>query len=71
MTVYKPIEALAFAAAEAAMSIAGNRDIKNANSTTNNGTKLVPSILLAPMVVNKGNIGMQINIGKYMKENFK
>jgi D-xylose transport system substrate-binding protein len=71
MTVYKPIEALAYAAAEAAMSIAGNREIKTANSTINNGTKLVPSILLAPMVVNKGNIGMQISIGKYMKENFK
>jgi D-xylose transport system substrate-binding protein len=71
MTVYKPIEALAFATAEAAMSIAGNLDIKNANTTTNNGTKLVPTILLAPMVVNKGNIGMQINTGKYMKENFK
>ena len=71
MTVYKPIEALAFAAAEAAMAIAGNLHIENANTTINNGTKLVPSILLAPMVVNKGNIGMQINIGKYMKENFK
>jgi D-xylose transport system substrate-binding protein len=71
MTVYKPIEALAFAAAEAAMAIAADRDIENANTTTNNGTRLVPSILLAPMVVNKGNIGMQINIGKYMKENFK
>ncbi|HUX55449.1 MAG TPA: substrate-binding domain-containing protein [Bacteroidales bacterium] len=71
MTVYKPIEALAFAAAEAAMAIAGNLNIKNANTTINNGYKLVPSILLAPMVVNKGNIGMQINTVKYMKEQFK
>jgi D-xylose transport system substrate-binding protein len=71
MTVYKPIEALAFTAAETAMSITSNRNIENANTTTNNGTKLVPSILLAPMVVNKANIGMQINIGKYMKENYK
>jgi D-xylose transport system substrate-binding protein len=71
MTVYKPIEALALAAAEAAMSIAGNREIMNANTTTSNGKKLVPSILLSPMVVNKANIAMQINIGKYMKENFK
>ena len=67
MTVYKPIEALAFAAAEVAMTIAGNRDIKNPHTTINNGTKLVPSILLAPMVVNKGNIEMQINTDKYMK----
>jgi len=71
MTVYKPIEALAFTAAEAAMAIAGKRNLENANTTINNGFKLVPSILLAPMVVNKGNIGMQINTVKYMKENFK
>jgi D-xylose ABC transporter substrate-binding protein len=60
MTVYKPVEALAFTAAEAAMTIAGNRELKNTYTTINNGTKLVPSILLAPLVVNKGNIGMQI-----------
>jgi ABC-type xylose transport system substrate-binding protein len=60
MTVYKPVEALAFTAAEAAITIAANRELKNAYTTINNGTKLVPSILLAPMVVNKGNIGMQI-----------
>jgi D-xylose transport system substrate-binding protein len=71
MTVYKPVEALAFAAAEAAMTIASNRDIENPHTAINNGTKLVPSIFLEPMVVNKGNIGMQINIGKYMKEQFK
>ena len=71
MTVYKPIEALAFAAAEAAMTIAGNREIKNANTTINNGTKLVHSILLAPMVVNKGNIEMQINTDNYMKTQSK
>jgi D-xylose transport system substrate-binding protein len=71
MTVYKPIEALAFAAAEAAVNIAGNREIKNANTTINNGTKLVHSILVAPMVVNKGNIEMQINTENYMKDQSK
>jgi D-xylose transport system substrate-binding protein len=71
MTVYKPIEALAFAAAEAAVTIAGNREVKNANTTINNGTKLVHSILVAPMVVNKGNIEMQINTENYMKEQSK
>jgi ABC-type xylose transport system substrate-binding protein len=53
------------------MTIAGNRDIKNANTTINNGTKLVPSILLTPIVVNKGNIEMQINTEQYMKEKYK
>jgi len=71
MTVYKPVEALAIAAAEASMAIAGNRKIENASTTISNGTKLVPAILLAPMVVNKGNIGMQINTVKYMKDQFK
>jgi D-xylose transport system substrate-binding protein len=71
MTVYKPIEALAVAAADAAMTIAGDQDIKNPHTTINNGSKLVPSILLAPMVVNKGNIQMQINTDKYMQGQFK
>jgi D-xylose transport system substrate-binding protein len=71
MTVYKPIEALAVAAADAAMTIAGDQDIKNQHTTINNGTKLVHSILLAPMVVNKGNIQMQINTDEYMKGEFK
>jgi len=71
MTVYKPIEALAYAAAETAVAIANKRIIENASTTINNGAKLVPSILLTPMVVNKGNIGMQINTVKYMKEQFK
>lgn len=71
MTVYKPVEALAFAAAEVAMAIAGHHDIKNPHTTINNGTRLVPSILLSPMVVNKGNIEMQINTDKYMKQDSK
>lgn len=70
MTVFKTIEALAVAAADAAMTIAGDQEIKNPHTTINNGTKLVPAILLAPMVVNKGNIQMQIT-EKYMKGNNK
>lgn len=71
MTVYKPIEALAYAAAEAAMTLANDNEITNANTTINNGSKMVPCILLEPMVVNKGNIGMQINTTRYMKNQFK
>jgi ABC-type xylose transport system substrate-binding protein len=67
MTVYKPIEALALAAADAAMTIAGDQVLKNPHTTINNGKKLVPAILLAPMVINKGNIQMQINTDVYMK----
>jgi len=67
MTVYKPIEALALAAADAAMTIAGDQVIKNPHTTINNGKSLVPAILLAPMVINKGNIQMQINTDVYMK----
>jgi D-xylose transport system substrate-binding protein len=71
MTVYKPVQALAFTAADAAMAIAANHEIENSHTTINNGTRLVPSILLEPMVVNKGNIGMQINTSKYMNGQFK
>jgi D-xylose transport system substrate-binding protein len=67
MTVYKPIEALALAAADAAMTIADHLDLKNPHTTINNGKRLVPAILLAPMVINKGNIQMQINTDVYMK----
>lgn len=69
MTVYKPIEAIAQKAAEITISIAKGEAIPASNLTINNGKRMVPSILLSPMIVHKGNIGMQINTATYMKEN--
>jgi len=60
MSVYKPIADLASNAARMAVDLANGKDITVATFTLNNGFKMVPSLLLNPTVVNKGNIGMQI-----------
>jgi ABC-type xylose transport system, periplasmic component len=67
MTVYKPIEEIADVAANTAISLAKGEPVK-ATMTTNNGTKLIPSILISPLIVNKGNIEMQINPKRLAQE---
>lgn len=64
MSVYKSIEDIASNAARMAMDIARGNTIFNATFTVNNGLKLVPSLLIDPVAVNKGNIGMEINVKK-------
>jgi len=64
MSVYKSIEDLASNAARMAMDLAKGNTIFYATYTVNNGTKLVPSLLIDPISVNKGNIGMEINTRK-------
>jgi D-xylose transport system substrate-binding protein len=61
MSVYKPIRDIATNAAKMAVDLANGKEITNATFTVNNGFMLVPSVLIKPMVVNKGNIGMEIN----------
>jgi len=61
ITVYKPIESLAFNAAEAAIKMAKGKDPSNNMSfTINNGHRLVPAILLDGQIVNKQNIRMTV-----------
>jgi len=67
MSVYKSIEDLASNAARMAMDMARGNTIFYATFTVNNGTKLVPSLLIDPISVNKGNIGMEINTSKKAK----
>jgi D-xylose transport system substrate-binding protein len=55
MTVYKPVHLLARRAAEAAVSLARGDKVPT-TSAVNNGKIDVPSILLEPVVVDKGNI---------------
>jgi D-xylose transport system substrate-binding protein len=64
MSVYKSIQDIASNAARMAMDMARGNPITYATYTVNNGFKLVPSLLIAPMAVNKGNIGMEVNIPK-------
>lgn len=55
MTIYKPIRELAFDAVDAAMKLAKKEPVV-AKDKVNNGKKDVPSILLAPIVVDKSNV---------------
>ncbi|NVO21181.1 MAG: substrate-binding domain-containing protein [Bacteroidetes bacterium] len=64
MSVYKSIEDIAAKAAQMAMDMARGNPINYATYTVNNGFKLVPSVLITPTTVNKGNIGLEINMAK-------
>jgi D-xylose transport system substrate-binding protein len=64
MSVYKSIQDIASNAARMAMDMASGTPITYATYTVNNGFKMVPSLLIAPTTVNKGNIGMEVNTGK-------
>src|SRR5712692_4810619 len=55
MTVYKPIEPLAYAAVEAAIKMARGEKV-DSKDTIDNGRKAVPSILQEPIAVDKNNI---------------
>lgn len=64
MSVYKSIEDIASNAARMAMDMAKGNTIYYAAYTVDNGFKLVPSLLINPISVNKGNIGMEIDTHK-------
>jgi D-xylose transport system substrate-binding protein len=64
MSVYKSIQDIASNAARMAIDMAKGNTIFYATYTVNNGLKLVPSLLIDPISVNKGNIGMEINTRK-------
>ncbi|MGQ7870559.1 substrate-binding domain-containing protein [Sunxiuqinia sp. sy24] len=61
ITVYKPLESMAFNAAIAAVKMAKGKDpTDNMSFTVNNGHRLVPAILLEGQIVNKQNIRMTV-----------
>ena len=68
ITIYKPIEALAYAAADAAIKIADGEAPSNMNITVNNGKRLVPAILLEASIVNRQNIKMTVISEGFMGE---
>ena len=55
MTIYKPIQPLAFSAVDAAIKLAHKEKV-DTKDTINNGKKDVPSILHQPQVVDKSNV---------------
>ena len=56
MTVYKPIQQEVNAAARLAIALAKGQTPSGVTSTTDNGSKQVPSILLHPISVTKANV---------------
>jgi len=69
MTVYKPIEAIAAKAADFAMQLASGDKFTNLNLSVNNGKRMVPAVLLPPMIVNKETIRLTVVADGYLKEN--
>jgi D-xylose transport system substrate-binding protein len=55
MTIYKPIQPLAFAAVDAALKLARKQPVET-HDKINNGRKDVPAILIAPIAVDKANM---------------
>lgn len=68
ITIYKPIESLAYAAANAAIKMADGKAPSDMNITVNNGKRLVPAILLQASVVNRQNIRMTVISEGYLEE---
>ena len=69
MTVYKPIEAIAYKAAEVAIKMANGEIFGYSTSSVNNGKMMVPAILLPPMSVNKETIKLTVVADGYLQEN--
>jgi D-xylose transport system substrate-binding protein len=59
MTVYKATKPETKAAADIAVALAQDKQVPAGlvNGKTNNGTEDVPSVLLTPVAVTKGNVG--------------
>lgn len=68
MTVYKPIEAIAFKAAEIAMGIAEDDKAPEVQLSVNNGAKQVPALLLPAMEVNRNTINFTFEATGYLQE---
>src|SRR5436190_11963493 len=66
MTVYKPIQPLAFGAVDAAVKLAKHEPV-DAPTKINNGKKDVPAILLEPVVVDKSNVDATVIKDGYHK----
>jgi ABC-type xylose transport system, periplasmic component len=64
MTVYKAIKPEAEAAAQMAVDLADGRT-PNTDTTVNNGTEDVPSVLLEPVAVTKENVSQTIFADKF------
>ncbi|MBR1876764.1 MAG: substrate-binding domain-containing protein [Lachnospiraceae bacterium] len=69
MTVYKPVEKEARAAAEATIALINGKELRKVNASENDGTYDIPAIILEPTAVNKTNMDeVIIGSGFHLKE---
>jgi ABC-type xylose transport system substrate-binding protein len=69
MTVYKVIESLAASAANIAILLARDEPIPNTLTTVNNGTKMVPAVLVSSIIpVGEENIRMTVIADGFIDE---
>jgi len=68
MTVYKPIRLLAEKAAEVAVAMASKKPLTDKTVPINNGKKDVPSVLLAPVPVDKANLDATVIADGFQKK---
>ncbi|WP_075590131.1 sugar ABC transporter substrate-binding protein [Labilibacter marinus] len=66
ITIYKPIESMAYAVANAAIKISDGIAPSNMNLTEHNGKRLVPAILLPAQVVHRQNIKMTLESDNFV-----
>jgi len=67
MTIWKPIEPLAFGAVDAAMKLARKEKVQTSDKI-NNGKIDVPAILITPVVTDKTNVDDTIKAGYHKRE---
>jgi D-xylose transport system substrate-binding protein len=68
MTVYKPIRQLAYRAADLAMAMAVNKEIKTNHQPIFNGKHFVPAEIINPVPIDKDNMDIIIKDGFHRKE---
>ncbi len=68
MTVYKPIKKLAYRAADIAMMLSAEKEIKFNHAPIFNGKHFIPSEIINPIPVDKDNMDIIIKDGYHSKE---
>lgn len=68
MTVYKPIRKLAYQAADIAMALVANKDVKTNGHPIFNGKHFIKSEIINPIPINKENMEIVIKDGFHRKD---
>lgn len=69
ITIYKPIKLMAHSTVDLVQKLLADSTSVSTTVNVNNSTKMVPTILLTPMVVNQQNIRLTVVADGYLTEN--